>query len=140
MKSLILFQIIYLIIGISTKYLCLIVSPIVGTLQRVSRWWFFFVAFWESRIKKCCVLQILQQTRNLSSPLIHSTWKQFLQLNGFITVAQKILIKTIWSSIIFMWCAHKLNIRDFFFQNFQLVQLFSIFSRSWLLELVWSHP
>jgi hypothetical protein len=41
---------------------------------------------------------------------------------------QNILIKTIvCSSIIYIWCAHKLNIRDFFFQNFNTFNFFQFF-------------
>jgi hypothetical protein len=52
-----------------------------------------------------------------------------MRSNQFQTIQtiKNILIKIIWFSIIFIWCAHKLNIRDFFFQNLQHVQLFSIF-------------
>jgi hypothetical protein len=45
----------------------------------------------------------------------------------FNLLQQNILIRTIWSSIIFIWCAHKINIRDFFFKIFNTFNFFQFF-------------
>jgi hypothetical protein len=45
----------------------------------------------------------------------------------FYLLQQNILIKTIWSSTIFIWCAHKPNIRDFFFKIFNTFNFFKFF-------------
>jgi hypothetical protein len=45
----------------------------------------------------------------------------------FNLLKQNILIKTIWSSIIFIWCARKLNIREFFFKIFNTFNFFQHF-------------
>jgi transcriptional regulator with AAA-type ATPase domain len=61
-------------------------------------------------------------------------WKfaldKLLKEQFFNLLQKNISIKTIWSSIIFIWCAHKLNIRDFFlfkiFNTFNFFQFFKI--------------
>jgi hypothetical protein len=67
--------------------------------------------------------------------LLKEQFFNLLQLN--------ILIKTIWSSLIFIWCAHKLKIRDFFvkiFNTFNFFQFFKILILNWFDLIPNSNP